>query len=213
MRRITIFRKINLLKFLYYNYLCKKIKRDKGKYLFPFKGAMIEIHRNARIEIHENFFVGSGKLNGSREEAFCQLYENSFLEVKGEVTLAYGAMIQIHKNAKVAIGICHINTRATIIADKEILIGNDVLISRDVTIFDSDFHQVINEHGNITNKPSFVHIDDHVWIGVKATILRGVHLYTGSVIGAMALVTSDVKEKVMVSAIPGRGFGLIEWRS
>ncbi|MCQ2497622.1 MAG: acyltransferase [Lachnospiraceae bacterium] len=204
---------INIIKFIYYNYLCKKVKRDKGAKLIPYRGARIELKKGACLILHANLNVCIGKVKGSHEEAYVQLHENSVLEVNGHVMVAYGAMIQAHPNAKITIGQSYLNTRATIVAEKEINIGNDVLISRDSIIFDSDFHPVFNEEGERANEPKAVNIENHVWIGVKAVILRGVTLHEGAVIGATALVTADVKEKVMISGMPGRAFGYIDWRT
>lgn len=205
--------KVNLFKFIYYNYLCKKVKRDKGAKLVPYWGAKVELQKGSRIVLHANLNVCIGKVKGSHEEAYVQLHENAMLEVNGHVMIAYGAMIQAHPSAKITIGQSYLNTRATIVAEKEINIGNDVLIARDSLIFDSDFHPVFNEDGERTNEPKAVNIEDHVWIGIKSVVLRGVTIHQGAVIGATSLVTADVKEKVMISGMPGRAFGYIDWRT
>lgn len=213
MSGISKFFKLSITKFIFYNYLCSKVERHDGAKLLPVRGSRIELKKGSKLILRGNLNLNIGKVKGSREEAYLQLHENSTLEITGHVELAYGAMIQAHPGATIKIGQSYINTRATIIADRDIQIGNDVLISRDTVIFDSDFHPVINEEGRRTNEPSPVVIEDHVWIGVRAIVLRGVHIHTGAVIGAGALVTADVKEKVMISGMPGRAFGYIEWRS
>lgn len=204
---------VNVIDFIYYNYFCKQVERKNGAKLIPYRGTRIELRQGAKIVLNAPLSICTSKVKGSKAEAYVQLYENSTLIINGRVTLAYGAMLQAHHDAKITIGKCAINTWATLIADKEISIGQDCLISRGVTIFDSDFHPVLNEKGERANEPAAVILDDHVWVGVKTTILRGVHIKTGAAIGANALVTADVKEKAMVSAIPGRAFGYIEWRT
>ena len=47
-------------------------------------------------------------------------------------------------------------------------------------------------------------IDDDVWIGARVTILPGVHIYTGSVIAAGAVVTNDVNEYTVVGGVPAK---------
>ena len=45
-------------------------------------------------------------------------------------------------------------------------------------------------------------IDDDVWIGGNVTILPGVHVHKGSIIGASAVVTKDVPEYSIVAGNP-----------
>lgn len=52
-------------------------------------------------------------------------------------------------------------------------------------------------------------IGDDVWIGMGATILSGVNVDQGAVIGAGALVTKDVEPYAIVGGVPARR---IRWR-
>jgi len=47
-------------------------------------------------------------------------------------------------------------------------------------------------------------IGHDVWIGANAIVLRGVHVGTGAVIGAGAIVTKDVPEYAIVVGVPAR---------
>lgn len=47
-------------------------------------------------------------------------------------------------------------------------------------------------------------IDDDVWIGAGAIILKGVHIYRGAIIGAGSIVTKDVKEYSVMVGIPAK---------
>lgn len=47
-------------------------------------------------------------------------------------------------------------------------------------------------------------IDDDVWIGFGATILSGVHIGQGAIIGAKALITKDVPPYAIVGGVPAR---------
>jgi acetyltransferase-like isoleucine patch superfamily enzyme len=88
----------------------------------------------------------------------------------------------------------------------QITIGNRVLISHGVNILDSAFHDLsaskrhlqfrkiftdkLNAVGDIECRP--VIIEDDVWIGFHAAILKGVRIGRGAVIAAGAIVTKDV---------------------
>jgi acetyltransferase-like isoleucine patch superfamily enzyme len=54
----------------------------------------------------------------------------------------------------------------------------------------------------LTTSP--VIIENNVWIGAKATVLQGVRIGAGAVIGAHALVRSDVRERTVVVGVPAR---------
>jgi maltose O-acetyltransferase len=47
-------------------------------------------------------------------------------------------------------------------------------------------------------------IEDDVWIGAGAKVLGGVTVHRGAVVGAGAVVTSDVPENCVVAGVPAR---------
>ena len=49
-----------------------------------------------------------------------------------------------------------------------------------------------------------IEIGDHVWIGLRAIILKGVKIGNGSVIAAGAVVTRDVPPYSLVAGVPAR---------
>ncbi|KNH10616.1 hypothetical protein ACS79_21535 [Vibrio lentus] len=49
-----------------------------------------------------------------------------------------------------------------------------------------------------------VHIEDDVWIGTKATVLRGVKIGRGAVIGAGAVVTKDIPPYAIAVGVPAK---------
>ena len=52
--------------------------------------------------------------------------------------------------------------------------------------------------------PRAVIIEDDVWIGARVTILPGVHIGKGSVLGAGSVITSDVPPYAVVGGNPAR---------
>src|SRR5688572_3274179 len=88
-------------------------------------------------------------------------------------------------------------SNAAIACYSKISIGNYVFIGGGVNIVDTDFHPInpadrlrdtiaLSTIGNRTMRPSFsshpVIIEDEVWIGYNATILKGVRIGRGAVI-------------------------------
>ena len=97
-----------------------------------------------------------------------------------------------------------------ITASNRIVIGGTSLFGRMVTVTD-------NSHGattidDLSKAPHMrkviskgeVVIGENVWIGDKATILPGVHIGKGAVVGANAVVTKDVPPFSVVGGIPAR---------
>ena len=62
------------------------------------------------------------------------------------------------------------------------------MIGWDVLIMDTDQHPIPDR--GLDNRP--VRIGDRVWIGARATVLKGVNIGDDAVIGAGAIVTHDV---------------------
>lgn len=100
-----------------------------------------------------------------------------------------------------------------------IILGKHVIVSYGVTIADSDFHPhdpelrkqdaVANApHGDRSTRPSYVTkpvvIEDDVWIGIGAIILKGVRIGKGARIGPGAVVTSDLPAGACVAGNPAR---------
>ena len=95
-------------------------------------------------------------------------------------------------------------------AINSVVIGEDVLIGRDVFITDHAHGNSSIEQQTIApnDRPLFskgaVYVGDKVWICERAIILPGVHIGSGSIIGAGAVVTHDVPEGCVVGGNPAR---------
>lgn len=138
------------------------------------------------------------------------------LKVGNHVTLQSPAL-GIEKNGYVEIGdYSYISSACLAVYDK-VIIGKHVFIAGGVTIVDTDFHPIdpaqrmmdtvaISTVGDKSRRPHFdtapVFIEDGVWIGYNATILKGVTIGRDSVIQAGALVTKNVPPNSIVSGNP-----------
>ena len=202
---------LDLLKFIKYNYFSKNIVREKNVYLYTMKGSKLDISPKAIIDLQGDLYLGDNLFKGSKRETYLKLAENAKLIIKDETRLNYGVFLQAHKDAVISIGRAIFNSDSVIIAQKEIEIGHGVSVARWVTIFDSDFHPIFDEEGNRTNPPRKVQIGNRVWIGIKATILKGTKIKDGAVISANALVGGIVKKNTLYSALPGQAVGVVDW--
>lgn len=81
--------------------------------------------------------------------------------------------------------------RTDIDAIESINIGDDVTISVNVQIMDTDHHQILNIDGHLMNPPSPIRIGNKVWIGCTSTVLKGTILADNIIIGANSLVSGQ----------------------
>jgi acetyltransferase-like isoleucine patch superfamily enzyme len=112
-----------------------------------------------------------------------------------------GVRIECAKDALVRIGKgSYLNRNVEITAFGSVVIGADCMIARDVLIMDTDQHPIGS--GGLKIKP--VEIEDRVWIGSRAMILKGVTLGHDSVIAAGAIVTKSVPPYSVVASPAAR---------
>lgn len=118
------------------------------------------------------------------------------LVINGKACIGRGSRISIGKAGKLTIGKDFLITgRSTIISQKEITFGNDCLLSWDILIMDTDFHSIIDsQKNNIINQPLPIHIGNHVWIGCRNTILKGVSIADDVIISANSTITNSITE-------------------
>lgn len=129
------------------------------------------------------------------------LLERASLAVSGEFSLYTGFSIFINEDARLELGSGYINNGLRLSCFERISIGDHVAISENVTMRDSDDH-VFKGRAHKMTQP--ITIGNRVWIGMNATILKGVTIGDGAVIAANALVNRDVPPKAMAAGIPAR---------
>ena len=106
----------------------------------------------------------------------------------------------------------YIGKRATLLASKKsgIKIGNKVMFGPNVSLIGGDHNSnVIGEYMiDIKSKEPEndlpIIVEDDVWIGNGAIVLKGVRIGEGSIIAAGALVIKDVERYSIVGGIPAK---------
>ena len=126
----------------------------------------------------------------------------SSLKVDNTFDIYSGGKIYINKGAHLHLGSGYINHNVNISVFKEVSIGNQCVISENVVIRDSDNHTIISKNNHNNTAP--VIIEDHVWIGMNVTILKGVHIGHDTVIAANSLVNKDIPPHSLAAGIPAK---------
>lgn len=115
--------------------------------------------------------------------------------------LAHPYNIKIGKGVYMNNNVKFLNT-----PDAGITIGDDVIIAPDVTFVVAsldyrDWQKPLKD-GKRTYKG--ITVKDDVWIGTNATILPGVTIGKGAIVGAGAVVTKDVPPYAIVGGVPAK---------
>lgn len=93
------------------------------------------------------------------------------------------------------------------VVPSDVTIGENVMVGQELLIYTQNHCMdrtdiPMKEQGMAEHKP--VTIGDDVWIGARVTILPGVHIGNGAVIGAGAVVTKDIPEFEVWGGNPAR---------
>jgi acetyltransferase-like isoleucine patch superfamily enzyme len=164
--------------------------------------------------------------------ATCRLEEGAFLSHTARIRNALGDSNQIVIGAnshvrgelmifahggRIMVGEwCYIGVGTRIWSGASIDIGNRVLISHSVNIFDNLTHPIRAADRHVqarqiftTGHPSDISLDDRpirigddAWIGACAIVMRGVNVGRGGIVAAGAVVTKDVPAYSIVAGNP-----------
>ena len=170
--------------------------------IFIYGKCLSYISKNANISIQNrinfNIDLWSERYWRKRELGRLHIEDGSSIQTQGSFSFCSGCTLCVFKGAKLTIrGNGYVSHNSQIFCSDSIIIGNNVIISENVIIRDSDGHFI---DGTINHKP--VVIEDNVWIGTNAIVLKGVRIGMGSVIGAGAVVTKDVPRFSAVAGNP-----------
>lgn len=146
-----------------------------------FRNITIEVFgKNSMVEINESVLV----------------YEKCYISIKGD---------NCH---------CIIGNKTTIgsasffleESGKDIVIGEDCMLGRDICLQTTDFHSVVDATtGNRINYPESVNVGNHVWLGYGVTLGKGTAVADNSVVGEHSLVTKKFTQpNICLVGIPAK---------
>tara|TARA_A100001234_G_C12575214_1_gene363606 strand:- start:228 stop:809 length:582 start_codon:yes stop_codon:yes gene_type:complete len=137
------------------------------------------------VEYPKNIVLGSHSYFGFN----CKLFASEFSKIKIGFKASFNSNVMINARGK-----------------GKILIGNNVLIGPNVVL------RSCNHEFELTTKPMIeqgmtegkIIIHDDVWIGSNAVILPNCEIGKGVIVGAGAVVTSNVDSYSIVGGVPAK---------
>jgi acetyltransferase-like isoleucine patch superfamily enzyme len=165
------------------------------------------------VEFGDGFYCESAQIF-----RFVRNKEPGAIVLGNHVSCYAGCSFAIGPNGQCKVGDFTLLNGALIMAEERIEIGSHCLVSWNVGIADSDFHPLEPAQRLVDAEalaPFFkdrpprpklhtapVLIADNVWIGMNATILKGVSIGENSVVAAGSVVTKSVPPNSVVAGNP-----------
>lgn len=173
----------------------------KGNVLLPTPYCTIEIERGAKIIKKGILILGFKKFKKSKLETRLLVNKGGTLKIEGNTTIGYGSDIEVFPNATLSFGGGGAtNIGATIICGERIEIGKNTMLGRHITIRDNNGSHFMNRQGYKNTRP--VIIGDKVWLTEQCTVMPGVKIGDGAIIGALSLVLRNIPPYCLATGHP-----------
>ena len=186
----------------YFNFIKTKHKKIKNK--LEIFGKL----RKNKIKISgNNNVIYVGKNSILRD---CNIFikgNNNTLYIGDDCVVNNTSIILNNEGAEIKIG------NKTSVAEAQIVslepynieIGEDCMLSYDIEIRNTDSHKIYDKSTNKRiNEGNSVKIGNHVWLGMRAVILKGVNIDDNSIVAGGSIVTKDVMSNTIVSGNPAK---------
>jgi len=165
-----------------------------NKGCFKSIGANVRMSYRTSLHLPQNISIGNNFISGER------LKLRTFEEWGGHT---YTPNIKIGDNVNIQTD-CHISAVNSVIIEDNVLIASFVYIS--------DHAHGTSELSSMSVPPierelyskGGIYIHKNVWIGEKVTILPGVSIGEGSIIGANSVVTKDIPAYSIACGVPAK---------
>jgi acetyltransferase-like isoleucine patch superfamily enzyme len=152
-----------------------RFRNLEGPLFFIGSGHLVDVGRDARVRV-------------GRGVRFMRGFEG---RLYGEVEIGDGVVF---------------STGCTVSVHSRLRVGDNTGFAEWVSVHDND--HVVGARGDNFQGSGFVEapieIGANVWVGAKATILKGVTIGDNAVIGANSVVNRDVPANVVAAGVPAR---------
>lgn len=153
-----------------------------------------------RIEIKtNNIYRGMIKLGGRGSDMFSggklilDIEDGGTWIIHGTTEIGFGSFLRISDNAVFSTGVnVRIGAKNKIYCNKEIIIGDQVDISWESQVFDTNFHFMKNmKDETISSRDGVIKIGSHNWFGNRCNIMKGTITPDNTIVASNSLTNKD----------------------
>ena len=176
-----------------FNFIKTKYKKIKNK--LEIVGKL----RKNKIKISgNNNVLYVGKNTQLRNSNIFIKGNNNILYIGDDCIVNNTSIILDNESSEIRIGNKTSIAKAQIVSleSYKIEIGEDCMLSYDIEIRNTDSHKIYDKNT--------INIGNHVWLGMRAIILKGVNIGDNSIVAAGSIVTKDVKANTIISGNPAK---------
>lgn len=204
-KRMTQLRPVAMWQFFYLNFFHPAVHTiwRENKLLYPSPYCIFEIDKHASVVVNGPVRIGLKRFEKSKLETRIKFDAGSRVEFKGAFKIGYGADIDVFKGAELILGSeSGGNMGLTLICGEHVEIGSHTFYGRNVSIRDSNGGHIIAQQGFKNTNP--VKIGDFCWLCSGSTIMTGVKIGDGTIVGSNSVVISPLPSRVLVTGSPAK---------
>lgn len=202
---------IHLPKTLYFNFKYLKLSQAIELPFFVSREVCL-LKAGGGVSIVGNLRTGMIRIGFGDVGIFDKKKSRTLWQVSGKVifngsaNIGHGSKISIGENGILEIGDNFAMTaESSIVCYKLIKFGSGCLVSWDVLIMDTDFHQIKDADNIVLNKNREICLGDKVWIGCRSLVLKGTRVGNSCVIGANSFLNKAFEgDHLLVGGNPAR---------
>lgn len=162
-------------------------------------GVNIQIGNGSKLIIEDNVYIEPGSAIRIRDNSTLYIGNKSFGKIS--ISVLNDSVLYVGN------GTSFVNASFKVESNSFCYIGNDCMVSYEVTFQSSDSHNIfdLEKKENITaKKKREIIIGDHVWLGRRSILLYGTQIGDGSIVGTNTFVNKKFGNNVVIAGNPAR---------
>lgn len=201
LERWKVLNRVSVIKTIYFNFRSLPLNQAKKFPILIYTNTQIISSSGKIIIPDENLRFGMirwGYYHSFRSQGNTTINNKGTINIQGSGVFLKGCEIAVFPNARLSIkNNFFIGENVIIFVVNDIHIGNDVCISYQCDIADSDFHYTVNTKSmEIYRKSLPIKIGSYTWIGNRTTVKKGTILPPHTIVASAYCVLSKDYSKI-----------------